>query len=199
MKTSRDIDYYLNLDYNMILKNFNGLFYLYIPELSLFGEGEKLKEAYLDIHKKKEKFFLNIIRLDAHNTVVEPKAVIPRNSIFSNCVAYSLKAFVTFVTYTVLLAVIFVGLLPIFDSVVSKVLKEVPAKVRTYLPTISTKIQDKLDNISEERKEEEIKKIRSIVQNLTPFVNEFKVLFRDINVTSTPCEKYPKNTTESLE
>ena len=84
MNNNKDLKYFKNLMYNVILRKNNGLYYLFIPELSIIVENEDLEDAFNSIESEKQIYFENVIKLGFENTVNEPKNLSKRKKLYSD-------------------------------------------------------------------------------------------------------------------
>ena len=57
----KDLDYYMSLQYEVILKKRKRGFALYIPELAIVEEDENLQKAYEKLKSEKNNYFKNYV------------------------------------------------------------------------------------------------------------------------------------------
>ena len=62
MNQKKDLKYFMSLDYNLILREEKGKYYLFLPDLSLIVEGSNLEKTYKKLEKEKARYFKNIIK-----------------------------------------------------------------------------------------------------------------------------------------
>lgn len=171
MNKQRDLDYFMQLDYDVILKRKGGVYYLFIPELSLIVKGKNLNETYEELEKEKKKYFEKAIEIDGDKKeiVKEPKNVIIKENLFTNLIPFFIKTAFVVAVFGVL-SYIFVGKLSILasqslDHVVAQSLEEIN---RQNL---------KLNRMNESDKEYLQLQIRNKVQQIKPFIDEIRVLW----------------------
>ena len=172
MNQQKDLEYFMKLNYNVILKRKDSYYYLFIPELSIIVENEDLDEAYKKLEKDKVLYFKKVIKLDAQDTVKEPMHLVERGKLFSDLSAFFIK--VCLITFVFLITIF--ASLPFVDSFVVHRISQLPV---TLIREIPNKIFNKIENMSVEKKEQRILELRKMVQQLKPFIDEVHILFDD--------------------
>ena len=66
-KENKDLGYFKNLQYDIVIKKRKNRFVLFIPELAIVEEDENLEKAYEKLESEKEKYFSRLQR-DRENT-----------------------------------------------------------------------------------------------------------------------------------
>ena len=172
MNQQKDLEYFMKLNYNVILKRKDSYYYLFISELSIIVENEDLDKAYKKLEKDKVLYFKKVIKLDAQDTVKEPMHLVERKKLFSDLSAFFIKMCLIAVVF---LITIFASL-PFVDSFVVSRINKLPV---TLIREIPNKIFNKIENMSVEKKEQRILELRKMVQQLKPFIDEVHILFDD--------------------
>ena len=166
MDKLKDLEFFMKLNYNIILNKKSDFYYLFIPELSLIVEDKTLAGAYEKLDNKKEKYFKRVIELDAQGTVKEPVAIVLRKRLFMDLISFFSKSII-----------ILICLFVIFSFMLGS-LPDISKKIGySFAKQLSTEIFTKLDNITIEDKEKIRLKIRKSLQQIKPFVDEFRILF----------------------
>jgi len=174
MKNKKDISYYKKLNYNVILKKIDNNYYLFIPELSLIVEGKSLDEAHGRLETEKENCFKKAADLDALDIIREPGPVIFRKKLFIDLAMFFTKTLIV----VCICSIAFIGSLPLVNVfLIQGLAKTTKALVKEF----PRKIYNKLDNMSDEEKEEMKLKLRKLVQDIKPFIDEVRVLSKDEN------------------
>lgn len=104
----KNLEYFKNLKYNIVVRKNKDKFILYIPELNLFEEDESFEKAYEKLKSEKEKYFQKMIEMEAQDAIVEP-AYLGRKAIkklLNRLIPFFIKLFVTVSIVVVLLATI---------------------------------------------------------------------------------------------
>jgi len=168
----KDLEYFMKLNYNVILKKRNELFFLYIPELSLIVEKNNLDEAYEELEKEKEIYIKNALDLDAQDTIEEPVPIKLRKSLVANFLPFFIKLFIV-------IFIVSIFSLPIVRFVGYQ-LGQMRGNAVRFMWHLPERINNKLKNMSVEKKEEKLIEIRGVIEQIKPFVEEFRVLLIDI-------------------
>jgi hypothetical protein len=79
MDREKDVGYYKNMEYEVILRKKKGNFVLVVPELCIVEEDKDLGKAYEKLESKKEQYFIEMIEdgFEEYNRKPE-KAIISR-------------------------------------------------------------------------------------------------------------------------
>lgn len=171
MNKQKDLQYFMKLNYTVILKKTNNFYYLFIPELSLIAEGKDLKETYEKLEKEKELYFRRAIEMNEQDSIKEPTFILLRKKIFADLFMFFTKTAII----SVIIAILLVGTLPIFGSLINSSINAIPGQTKLFV----LKYADRLTTIPQDQKDEVRIKLRKIVQELKPFADEVKVLFED--------------------
>lgn len=168
---TKDLDYFVGLGYDVVVRKKNDNFCLLIPELTVMAYGKSVSEAYENLVKEKEKYFRNIVEFDLEETVKMPVAMTIRPEHSHEIAQFIKKALIIFV----LIVIFFTGLtIPVLSSV-----QNIINRTAASIPENVVKLESKLANMNDKEKEEVRMKIRNAVTNLKPFTDEFRVLFED--------------------
>lgn len=171
MDKQKDLQYFMTLNYTVILKRMNNFYYLFIPELSLIAEGESLNETYEKLEKEKELYFRKAIEMHVEDSIKEPAPILLRQKILTDLFMFFTKTAII----SVIVAIMLVGTLPIFGSLINGSINAIPRQTKSLVLEFS----DKLSNMPQDKKDEIVLKLRKIVQEIKPFTDEVKVLFED--------------------
>lgn len=181
MNEEKDLKYFMNLNYDVVLRKKGDDYYLFVPELSVITCGKELDEAYKKLNMEKEKFFRNIIDLKLQDTVNEPAGIKIRKKHYHEIFQYLMKVLVTFLLFVVIFIIIFLPVLSSFEKFVNNTISSVPEKI---LSKTAAKIEYKLNNMTEKKKEETRMRIKGMVSALKPFADEIRILFEDEKKTT---------------
>jgi len=181
MNKEKDLDHFMGLNYDVVMRRKNDDFCLFIPELSIIAYGKTVNEAYEKLTVEKKKYFKNIIEFDLEETVNEPAAVTIRKKQYHEIVQFILKIFVVFVLIVIFFTALFLPVLSSFEKAVSRTAVSIPEKI---LPKVVEKMEGQLTKMTDKEKEEVRSRIRNVVTNLKPFADEFRVLFEDDRKTT---------------
>jgi hypothetical protein len=176
MNKEKNLDHFMALNYDVVMRRKKDDFYMFIPELSIIAYGKSAGEAYENLLTEKEKFFNNIIEFDLEETVNEPAKVKIKKKQYHELLQFALKIFIIFFLFIIIFAVLFLPMYASFEKTVNHTLSTVPEKV---VSGVFLKIEDKLNSMTEKDKEQARLKIRNVVNDLKPYADEIKVLFTD--------------------
>jgi len=161
----KDLEYYKKLHYDIILKKKSGRFVLSIPELCCIEEDVSLEKAYEKLESEKEKYFQEMIASDSQSYIKEPEAMrLKKSNLFSSLAPFSIK----------LALIAFIGVVGM-QVAISKI-KSLEHDLSKKAHSVVTDLNNKFKSMPPERKEEIRMELRETVQNIRPFVDEFKVL-----------------------
>lgn len=148
MNEEKDLGYYKNLKYDVVLKKKGDFFVLFIPELACVTEDESLEKAYEKLELEKEKIFKKLIELNAQDIIREPvRAKSIKKERFTNTLVSNLLPF-----FVKLLIILLVG--GIFLKVASnKIASLDQSKIITKINQISRSIYN-IDQITTKKLEE---------------------------------------------
>ncbi|MBT6047765.1 MAG: discoidin domain-containing protein [Candidatus Scalindua sp.] len=104
----KNLEYFNNLKYHVLVKKHKNKYTLYIPELSLFEESNVFEAAYKKLETKKEKYFLQMIEMEAQDEITEPSYLNIKNfkRLLRGLIPFFIKLFVTMAVVIALLALI---------------------------------------------------------------------------------------------
>ncbi len=177
MVKEEKLDYFMKINYDMILRKKDGEYCVYIPELAIIACGKSLDEAYEKLIKEKEEYFNNIINLNLEETVNEPASVKLRKKQYYGIFDFLIKKAVSFILFIVIFILLFLPVLSSFDKFISNKLK-INLSSETIMKAID-KVDHKLANMSEKDQDEIKIKLRRIANKLKPMADELKKIIED--------------------
>ena len=163
------VEHFQNLDYDVIVKRRRGMFVVIINELSLIAKDVSLDNAYKKIEIEKGKYFKEMIELDLGKSINEPKGRKGTKAISSDLRRFVAKCAI------VLLMIGLVGMVGVSGGKHFISSQYILSKVRGFGHQISKKIE----NMPEIRKAELKTKLHKSIEELKPFVDEFKILWEN--------------------
>ncbi len=180
MKKSKDLEYFKNLNYNVVLKQKDSLYYLFVPELSLIAQGQTPDQAWQNLESKKNELFQAAVNLNLRQTIREPAPVRLKDDLMA------------FLIKIIAVGVLFLVALNIVVRPYSKIMRR-QAKALSHTPTAQARADELADEIlqltarfsqqfekmSDEQKQQAQQKFKSMLQNLKPFVDEIRLLLED--------------------
>jgi len=175
MNKQRDLEYFLKLNYSVILRKENGFYYLFIPDLSIIVEDRDLGEAYTKLEKEKETYFRRIIEMNAGDTIKEPTPILLRKKISLDLIMFSIKALII----AIIFAVVIIASQPILDSFISHELMTLRLKAKTLMLELPAKVDAKLKSLTPEQKQAFRLQLRNMIQEAKPFINELQLLWNN--------------------
>ncbi|MCK5541107.1 MAG: hypothetical protein KAI40_00325 [Desulfobacterales bacterium] len=168
MDTKKDLSYYTQLNYDIIIREQNQLYYLLIPELSLIVESKDLNNGYKKLEEEKKLFFSDMINAKAGNNINEPNPKVIRKGSFSELMLFCIKMFLVFFVCTSLVGIIFIGTLPLANSLVSNI----PRRVATSTYAFATKVNTKFANLTDEDQQKLRMQYKSLLHKIKPFIDD---------------------------
>lgn len=166
----KNLEYFMGLEYAVLMKKVGEVCCAFIPELSLFAEGKSASEAYEKLEQEKIKYFKRVLAIDAGDTVMEPAAVRIRKRFLEDLLIFGSKTLVVAVIFGIFLSLF----LPVIDVFITTRLSPIKS-----LESVIRQIEGKLSNMSEKDQEKAKIKLRKIAENIKPLVTEIKVIFED--------------------
>ncbi len=163
------VEYFQNLDYDVIVKRRRGMFVVIIHELSLIAKDVSLDNAYKKIEMEKEKYFKEMIELDLSKSINEPKGRKGTKALSSDLSRFVAKCAI------VLLLIGLVGMVGASGGKHLISSQYILSKVTGFARQISQKIE----SMPETRKAELKRKLHKSIEQLKPFVDEFKLLWQN--------------------
>ncbi|MFC1574218.1 hypothetical protein ACFL30_03460 [Candidatus Latescibacterota bacterium] len=118
MNEKKDISYFMNLNYEVILKKKDNLYCLIVPELSLVVTDENLESGYEKLREEKEAFFKKIIELNALEKVNEPSGEKKQTKLIpgiDELVPLCIKTLAVTATIAFVLFIVSVFIVPMFN------------------------------------------------------------------------------------
>ena len=177
MGKKNDLSYYMQLNYDVILRNQGNLYYLFIPELCIIVGSEHLSHAYENLEKEKKQFFLNMINANAEDVINEPQSKVIKKSFLSELPIFCIKTLLVFFVCTSLLGIIFIGTLPLANSIISGI----PIKMTALTYAFATKVNTKLTSLTDEEEQEIKLKYRRMLYEIKYLIDDVKTVFGEKN------------------
>ncbi len=147
------------MNYQVIVKRYKDQYILHIEELSLIHKSDNLDEGYKEILDKKNKILSDIKEYKLTNN---------KNQNKTNLNPFFIKTVIIFLGLTFLISFSGIKILTKFNEVAVNLEKEVSLD-------IEKRILSKLNNLVEmdaNRRNEQLEKIKIIVNNLRPYYKE---------------------------
>jgi hypothetical protein len=175
MNKKKDLEYFLKLNYSVIFIKENDFYCLFIPDLYIIVDDRDLGGAYTKLEKEKETYFRRIIEMNAQDTIKEPTPVLLRKKISLDLIMFSIKTLIIAITF----AVVIIASQPILDSFISHELMTLRLKAKTLMLQLPAKVDSKLKSLTPEQKQAFRLQLKSMVQEVKPFVNELQLLWNN--------------------
>ena len=177
MDREKDVVYYKNMEYEVVLRKKKGNFVLVVPELCIVEEDKDLGKAYEKLESKKEQYFIEMIEDGFEEYIRKPeRAIISRQ--FRDKFRHDLALFG--IKFLLVLIICFIGISIVENKVTDKFLtltNKIFEKAPREIALKSLAVGDRLKNMPEERKAELRLKIRDTIRELKPFADEIGLLF----------------------
>lgn len=164
-----DIEYFIKKEYDILLKKRGERFILYIPELCIIKEDENLAKAYEKLENEKVNFFQKIIDHNLQYEFRESKYIKPQETLFHNLVPFIIK-------FAIIIVVIVISVQVFVSKIEDKI---TPQNLLIEMKREVGNLNKKIAEMPDEKKEELRLKLRSFMQKIKPFVDEFKILLHD--------------------
>ncbi len=193
MGKKKDLLYYTQLNYDVIIRNHDNLYYLVIPELSLIVESEDLSKAYEKLEEKKKQLFSDMIISESEDAISIPRSKIIKKNSFFELPLFCIKTLLVFFVCISLLGVMFIGTLPLLNSLVISM----PARIKTstyalvseattkatnaLVSKTMTTVQTKLMNLTYDEKQKLRSQYRKFLEEVKPFFDVTKTVFEEKN------------------
>ena len=193
----KDLEYFRELQYDVVVKKRKDRFIVFIPELAILCEDENLEKAYEKLEYEKEKYFQEMIANEYQDHIREPEGgKITKTSVanISNLAEYLIKLGIT-----VVIVVIFgaVGMKVTLNKVrhetqnIVNIVDEFKRAKRSYIDNapeiiigqsrnLANRLIYEINNMPDEKKEKIRLKLRETIKQVKPFFDEFRPLLQDI-------------------
>ena len=187
MNNKEKLEYYLNLNYDIITNKIGSNFSLLIPELAIQQEDDNLDVAYKRLEEDKKKYFKSMIARDQEHYINLPTGE-KSEKVFTSEVLSFMTKFVLSVLVSLLILIITIktvtpNLLQIkgvlVDTIISAVdhsakliARDTSIDMTTHLKNLPKKLKD----IPDERKEKLRRVLRDILLELKPFIDDAKTV-----------------------
>lgn len=175
MDKQKSLDYFMKLNYSPILKKIGNRYYLFIPELSLITEEDDLKVAYEKLEEEKARYFKRAIDLGIQDTVKEPISVAATKRVISGLFAFFMKTLIV----SLVCITIFIGSLSIISGFMNRIVDQGLTRTKNIVIERLARVYYKLDDMSEREKENLRLRLKKAVENIKPYTDEIKVLWKD--------------------
>lgn len=177
----KELEYYLHLEYETVLKESGGSCFLISPDLGIVGKGENFSEAYESFQSSRRLYFEEMLTSNSEDYIPQPNKKQLRDKLKHNYYPFFLKLLFASVVFIVL------TLLPfsLFNSLVEEIpdkLKastEVFRKPEPYIIEGLKKFNSEMEKIDPEKKSMILDELKKAVENLKPFTNEVGALFNE--------------------
>lgn len=175
MNEEKDLNYYKDLPYDVIVRKKGGLYLVFIPELSLVEEDELLDKAHEKLEKTKEKYFRDAIERGYKDYIKEPetKKIILKDT-------YGLIPF--FVKLTVVLVIFLFSVIAVLNTA-PKLIKSKVKVLVTEPERFLLRFNEIMEGMTDEQKEKIKRNLRKAAENIKPYADELHVT----------CDEAPKN------
>jgi hypothetical protein len=175
----RNLDYFMGLNYAVLMKKVNDGYCAFIPELSLFAEGQTTSEAYENLEQDKLKYFRRVLVADAGSIVKEPLATTVRRRFFDDLLLFGAKAFVVGVIFGIVMLILVPSIDVFINTRASRVAPLLAAGMVDQIASMVEQFDDRVSHMSEAQLVETKDKLRQTVLRMKPLTDEFKILFED--------------------
>jgi len=175
MEKKKDLSYYTQLNYDIIIRNHGNLYYLVIPELSLIVESEDLSDAYKKLEKEKKQLFSDMISAESEDVINEPRSIVIKKNLFSELPLFCIKILLVFFVCISLLGVIFIGTLPLANSLITRI----PTRIMASTHTFVIKAKTKLTNLTDDEKQKLRMQYRRLLHEIKQFIDDAKAVFEE--------------------
>lgn len=183
MKTSKELDYYLNLVYEVQVFKFNAEYMLVMPDLGLVEYHDDLNTAYDLIEKQKKKYLETMIRLHKESLIVLPRSHQPE----TRRIRQEIVSLFSFGVKVIVIALLVAG---IASSLSNSVINVASNKVISNLNGIILKFE----KLSDERIKQEAENLRHTLARVRPL---FNVMSEFLNSLSEPPSVIKPGTSDS--
>lgn len=181
MDKEKNLDYFNNIKYDVVIKKRGNKFFLYLPELSLVEEDENLDKAYEKLESEKVKYFQDMIKMEAQDEIIEPTKLIKSGKkLLESLVLFSGKLAIVLFISGVAFLFLYIQVKPIWQSIfqMTQLISKpdiIIDKTANYLNQMVIKINE----MPEIRKKRIRSKMREILRQAKSFFDEIKLLFED--------------------
>lgn len=173
----KGLDYYKNIQYDVVVRKKGDRYIVFIPELSLAEEDTTLNQAYEKLEKEKENYFRKMIEWGYQDYIRKPGGTKKEKKDVNDLSPFFIKFAIVLITLLMFFA--FTGMATL--NVASELIKN---KVKTLLKEpdrFLVKFNEMMANKTDEQKEELKRQVRHAVENIKPYADELGVLFKEDN------------------
>jgi len=171
---NKDIDYFNELSYDVILRKKGDGFILFIPEISCLSEDKDLAVAYQKLKVRKRELFHEMIASDLSESIPEPERTTANKNITTSMLYFITKVILgSALFFLVTITGVFIA-----QDTIKKQLP--PMTAYSFVQHQGAKIKLMLEEMPENEKKELQLKIRALLIELRPFLGEFKVLWEEL-------------------
>ena len=166
----------MGLKYEITLKRRGNLFWLFIPELAIVVEHDNLNSAYLKLEEEKKRYFEKMISIGSEEEIEEPVSKILKKGLFNDLFLFAVKGVIIVFFSTIFFWASLATLGSFVGQQINNKLEMLPSEIVNILPE---RLEKKLDSITIKEKERTILILRTRLQKIKPFVDEFRLLLKD--------------------
>ncbi len=176
------IAYLLEMHYDIIVKQKQGKFYLFIPELSMVSQGGQLSEAYDELILQKKRYFENLIDSGSQEEIIFPRRRVRLGRLWDQLILFVCKLCIlclllggTIIGSTILVMDKVMSYSPVF------VVKQVTMGLLSEVGQLG-----KMGTLSEEDMEEKSGNIRQVIENIRQVVRLFRPVIDEFRTVELP-------------
>jgi len=172
---NKDIDYFNELSYDVILRKKGDGFILFIPEISCLSEDKDLSVAYQKLKVRKQELFHEMIASDLSESIPEPERTTANKNITTSMLYFITKVILGSALFFL---VTITGVFMAQDTIKKQLSPTMTAY--SFVQYQGAKIKLMLEEMPESKKKELQLKIRTLLIELRPFLSEFKILWEEL-------------------
>lgn len=175
MEEKEDLQYFMSLEYNAILRSTNNRHYLYIPELSVLAEGQTIEETYGNLEREKESYFRRMIDLGFQKEIGRPLSVKIRKTFGKDLSFFLIKIAAATICLIVVLNFLFIRAERFIETNSMDKIIGRSWKVETLVSIVN----QKLSEIPEDGKERIRMQLKNIAEQIKPDVDEIMTVWEE--------------------
>lgn len=167
------LNFLKSLNLSTTVKEKNGVYYCFIPALSLSTQGENVEDCYNQLQSMKVDHFKRLIETDTAEDVLFSN---PHFFLKGEWARIKLQTIRYFITGSfVVLVVLFLGWQ--IDAVSKRTIASVSQRIRNEITKIKSETKS-LSDVPEEKKKERLERFKSKLQEIKPYTDALsEVLF----------------------
>lgn len=180
----KDLEYYMNLDFDIILKKRGDVFVLSIPEIACVAEDTSLQGAYEKLEAEKKKYFEQMMEFGLQEDVVKP-------SQRDEKVEIKQVGFLRpFLMKTAIILFILAILITPFVRLASNLSQKLSTKhMVNAVFKLSSRFNEKVESLSDEEKETMRANMRKTLRELKPFFDDARQILSEEEGKPAPSEQ----------